>query len=327
MGVRDLGLFDPTVTDAEKFVKLVKSDLNDIKHSFFTIGFRLHEANEYKYYRELGYENIIECAEDLFGFKKTTTYDLIEIYKSFHDPQAKMCIADKYDKYSQSQLKILTQAIWARDDFIRYAQPEETVETFKKAKSLWNKLYNRGSSPHNRGNFNTLTEFLELHADMLPASAPKALDLAKEEETKNSVYAENFIETTAVDAEPQGEDPGEQSENFSGYPENLGEFLRKELQAYIERMDYKTNFESDDKKCGVRVLPDHLSMSLLGGIGRAIEKDRTKVKHIIQKYLFDSINGYQYKIELNGRVQNTEVFCGVLTNIILRLLIKELKGE
>ena len=59
MSVKDLGLFELSVSEAEKFVKLVKSDLDDIKHSFFTIGFRLHEANEFKYFRELGYENII----------------------------------------------------------------------------------------------------------------------------------------------------------------------------------------------------------------------------------------------------------------------------
>ena len=137
-------LFDPKDTYAEQFVKLVREELNDIKHQFFKIGFRLAEANREGYYYELGYENIAECAEDLFGFKKTTTYDLINVYNDFHDRLAPMSIKKEYDKYSQTQLVQLTGNIWARDSFIRYVRPEDTIDTIKKAKKLWNGIEGAG---------------------------------------------------------------------------------------------------------------------------------------------------------------------------------------
>ena len=68
---------NPQDTYAEAFVKLVREELNSIKRNFFSIGFRLAEANKEGYYYELGYDSIVECAEDLFGFKKTMSYNAL----------------------------------------------------------------------------------------------------------------------------------------------------------------------------------------------------------------------------------------------------------
>ena len=96
---------------AEEFLKQTRQDLDDAKTSFFKIGFRLNEANRGGYFRALGYEDIYALALDEFGFEKTTTKNLMAInYKycvhgtgSGYSPYS-MQIAEKYRKYSQTQL-------------------------------------------------------------------------------------------------------------------------------------------------------------------------------------------------------------------------------
>ena len=96
---------------SEEFLKQTRLDLDDAKTSFFKIGFRLNEANRGGYFRALGYEDIYALALDELGFEKTTTKNLMAInYKycvhgtgSGYSPYS-MQIAEKYRKYSQTQL-------------------------------------------------------------------------------------------------------------------------------------------------------------------------------------------------------------------------------
>ncbi len=303
-------------TPAKAFVKQVNLNLNDIKHSFFTIGQLLFEASRKRYYRELGYENITECAEDLFGFKKTTTYDLMTVYEDFHERKAPAKIQSNVENFSQTQLVILSKLQYCRDSFIELARPEDTVETFRKAKNLWNKIYNKGHSPS--GNYKTLTEFLDINEPIYtsrPVLSSSKPDL--------SVQTENYIEVTPTNVETVAVDQEELTEDFSVQTENLGEFATKALKEYIERMGYKTNFEPDKNKPGIRVLPDHLSKSVLGGLARAFANDRTQVKHTITKHIIDKLGTFEYDIMLYGRKQNFNVFAGTLSGIIVDYLIKE----
>ena len=85
---------------AQAFIRCMNEDLNDVKRSFIKIGFRLAEANEFKYYKELGYENIAELAEAEFGFKQSTTYEFMKVYELAHDKNCRMGIAEEYNKFS-----------------------------------------------------------------------------------------------------------------------------------------------------------------------------------------------------------------------------------
>ncbi len=335
-------LFDPKDTYAESFVKMVRADLNDIKHKFFKIGFRLAEANREKYYLELGYDSIVECAEDLFGFKKTMTYDLINVYNDFHDRLAPMCIQERYDKYSQTQLVQLSGKIWTRESFIKYVRQEDTIDTIKKAKKLWNKIYLHGRSP--RGEFKTLQEFIDLYWDKY---YPPTLPAQSTQEKDFSVQTENYIEVEAADEKPGAEDPKpstfkstpmpgldqalqefkEGHEDFSVQTEKLKDLTAKELEEYIKRMSYKTFFEPDPKKPGIRVLPDTLSKTMLIGISRGMQKNRTKVKHAITSHIVDNLGTFDYEISLYGRKQNFGVFAGMLAGVITDYLIKEFKNN
>lgn len=130
---------------AEGFIDKVNIELTDIKHSFFRIGFLLSEANELGYYKPLGYQNITELAEDKFGFKQSTTYELMQVYELAHSEQAPMQIADKYEKYSKSQLTEFCRLRFAPDSFIKMVSPKDSVAKIKPAVTFWNKYTEKNS--------------------------------------------------------------------------------------------------------------------------------------------------------------------------------------
>ena len=210
------------ITPAEEFVKNVNSSLNEIKKNFFTVGYLLSEASQKKYYRELGYNTIIECAEDLFDFKKTTTYDLMNIYHFFHDRKAPLQLQKSVENFSQSQLVVISKLQYCSDSFIELTRPEDTIDTVRRAKNLWNKIYNKGCSP--KGNYKTLTEFLEINEPIYNSRPVK-----QEEKNDFSAYTENIIEVSAVDAEPQEEGPNDPLGDFSKEKEKLGQFCNEAI--------------------------------------------------------------------------------------------------
>lgn len=96
---------------AESFVKFVKYDLENISKTFFDIGFRLWEARDLEYYKELGYESIEELSEAEFDFKRSSTYNLINVFTRFavYDKCYRNQIEEKFKDYSYSQLVELTK--------------------------------------------------------------------------------------------------------------------------------------------------------------------------------------------------------------------------
>lgn len=96
---------------ANDFLKYAKLELDDIKRSFFKIGFRLNEAESMGYYRTLGYSDIYELAEAEFDFKSTTTKNLMAINRRYskhehngHYLAYTMELDDRYKNYTQTQL-------------------------------------------------------------------------------------------------------------------------------------------------------------------------------------------------------------------------------
>ncbi len=90
---------------AQDFIKYTKLEIDDIKHTFFKIGFRLNEAQACGYYRALGYEDIYALAKAEFGFEKTSTKNLMAVNRAYSgNGSYSRVIAEHYDKYSQTQL-------------------------------------------------------------------------------------------------------------------------------------------------------------------------------------------------------------------------------
>lgn len=203
---------------AESFVQAVYEDLNDVKHSFFRIGFRLYEASNMRYYAGLGYANIADLALDKFGFSKSTTYELIRIYEMTRG-EAPLLMSPEYDKFSQSQLRELCRLNYCADTFKAIVKPTDNVADISGAVTYWNKYVSKhGGSPA----VNSIKELLALKAredaqkcayaeksglcnEIPVAQIPvrQGLDLAAEkpETGKKCAYAENTAETPAQPAE------------------------------------------------------------------------------------------------------------------------------
>jgi hypothetical protein len=119
---------------SKSFINLIYEDINDIKHKFVDIGFRLAEAQRFNYPEELGYNNIHELAEHLFGFKKSTTYSLINVYQRFG---SKMKLLPEYEKFSQSQL---TEMCSLPEYLLHHVKPDMTIQDIRDYKKAFNEL-------------------------------------------------------------------------------------------------------------------------------------------------------------------------------------------
>lgn len=216
---------------AEGFVQNVYNDLNDIKHSFFVIGFRLTEANNLKYYKALGYQNITELAEDKFGFKKTVTYELMQIYALAHNAQSPMRIADKYDKYSKSQLAEFCRLRYCPDKFIQIVTPQDNVDTIGRAVTFWNKyIAKHSATPTATAEIASITDLLLIDIETPLSKVQRVIEQRKAAQQsgesnsanaeKSSVSAGQLPEQTVIDiTEIQTVEEFNAVGNFSGNPE------------------------------------------------------------------------------------------------------------
>lgn len=105
---------------AESFIEQTRLDLKVIEQSFFKIGFRLNEAVDNNYVQALGYQDIYELAEDQFGFRKTTTKNLMEVNRTYSTGcygRPSMELADDFKGFSQTQLvEMLPLGPWSRQN-------------------------------------------------------------------------------------------------------------------------------------------------------------------------------------------------------------------
>ena len=99
---------DKSLSFAHGFLEQTREDMKVIARSFFTIGFRLNEAEEMGYVEQLGYTDIYELALNEFGFERTTTKNLMAINRRYCENRDghsyTMRIDPRYENYSQSQL-------------------------------------------------------------------------------------------------------------------------------------------------------------------------------------------------------------------------------
>lgn len=216
---------------AEGFIDKVNVELTDIKHSFFRIGFLLSEANELGYYKPLGYQNITELAEDKFGFKKTVTYELMQIYALAHNTQSPMRIADKYDKYSKSQLAEFCRLRYCPDEFIQIVTPQDNVDTIGRAVTFWNKYIAKHSgSPTANAEIASITDLLLIDIETPLSKVQRVIEQRKAAQQsgesnsanaeKSSVSAGQLPGQTVIDISAvQNVEEFNAVGNFSGNPE------------------------------------------------------------------------------------------------------------
>ena len=348
------GLIEKTLF-AEEFVKQVRLDLEDIKHSFFKVGFRLLEADRNAYYVTLGYSSITECAEALFNIKKSTTYELMKICELFQSREQKMIIDKRFEKFNQSQLILFSSIKHRMKDFIDLCSPDDSIAKLRKASKYWRGITNwRMYGAIGWSRCKTIDEFIENVESVNPhLREPQKKDIINpEEKTKLSPGEPGYLlqeakklppdpsldgviefldkvikEPKAAEEETPEHEPIEpESENLeenSGCPEKFTDILVKECSKAYDYTGYKTIWDPDNKGHGLRVLGDHLSEVFVEKMLRSIQDNRTAVKHQIQKYITNRMSDFRYEITLCGRKQGISTLCGNMALWMLDFLCEE----
>ncbi len=214
---------------ANGFVESVYGDLNDIKHSFFRIGFRLCEAAKLGYYKTLGYANITDLALDKFNFSKSTTYELMAIHELARG-ETPLLMAPQYEEFSQSQLRELCRLKMDSPGFMRIVKPSDKVATIGFAVTFWNKYVFKHSGGPQVKNINDL---LELDIDTPLDAVERVLEMRKARKTANFDSVENSAYAEKSEPEQENYDgqlPGQTklsleeetpaNSKFSAYAEN-----------------------------------------------------------------------------------------------------------
>ena len=303
---------------ANDFVKYVKLELEDIKRTFFKIGFRLYEAKQYLYYRELGYVNIEECGEALFGFSKSTTYNLIEVYEKFRDSKNPGFIDKRFEKYSQSQLVALSGVKYGLSTFMKNVSSEDTVATINAAKKIYNKNWiHCGPMPEGG---ESLSDYIKRCEKKEAEKALKGLKtvvsaLCKSEENKtapveqeiiiseeNSRYLENEVVHSVVPVK-------------ASYDENVLFRIIKQLSYKLDNFnDISIVFSDDLHKVERNGLSEVLFSMFLQCVIELGQDFKSELRDLIEKFLIT----YDYSITLHGRKQGSKAFGGSLSQFILR---------
>lgn len=116
----------------DDYTKKIKDSVYNIKQEYFYIGALLNEVNSFGCYSAAGYKSIVEYCEDVFGFKKTFTYDLMKVASYFRDPLGTMfAIEPKYKDYDFSKLCVMA-GMNAKQ--LSLCSPYYTVEEIKNIK-------------------------------------------------------------------------------------------------------------------------------------------------------------------------------------------------
>lgn len=240
--------FGKTTVDATiREIELdIKKDFEDVKRSFFKIGYKLYIIDKTEMFKQSGFDNIIDYAQTVFGIGKTTTYNLISVYDNFKAKYGSPEIGEVWQKYSYSQLSAMTSG-WCLDSLPNYVQKSDTVEDIKKFIAIWNRSYRVNQcSPEG----NTLREVLYNYEQKKLASK------VDKEPEDDDVGEETFVQSEREESiEKSLEVANEQSKPFPAFYETKKQIttpgrIRQTVKTFLEENRYdmvlKNFFSIDD---------------------------------------------------------------------------------
>lgn len=116
-------------------IQTIKGYLCDIGNTFLLVAFRIYEMNRNGSYKKY-YKNIVEACEVELGFKKSTTYNMLNIVKRFGVPDEHGQIT--YNSFVQSEYNYsqLCEMLSLSDKQLEKVTPQMTVKEIRDIKKV-----------------------------------------------------------------------------------------------------------------------------------------------------------------------------------------------
>lgn len=115
-------------------IDTIKGYLTEIANTYLLVAYRIYEINRYRTYKPK-YKNIVEACQSELGFKKSTTYNMINIVEEFGKPDTSGFITYSslfgLEKFSYSQL---CEMLSLSDKQRLKVTPEMTVKEIREIK-------------------------------------------------------------------------------------------------------------------------------------------------------------------------------------------------
>lgn len=192
------GQYQLTAT-VEEIEDAIYDDLNDIKNSFFQIGYKLDIIQRNRIFNRLGYETIVDYAEAKFGFGKTTTYDMLNVYNSCYDAKNPLAMKSEYKKYNYSQLVAMCGSNYASGQLPFYIEKDDSVADIKKFVRVWNKAYSQTDNCPEGKNLKEVLAIAESKKETPSTIPPGQTELELTEDDYEYVqYSDESINTSSL---------------------------------------------------------------------------------------------------------------------------------
>ena len=188
---------------AQNFLQHAKQYIKEIGDTFFLVGCHLYEAQIYHYVETLGYNSIEELAEAELDLSKSSTYNLINVFKRFCDRDEygnhKIWIKPAFKKYKYSQLVEMEKAYCLSNNIEKEIPPSTPVRVLKEYIKYLNK---------NPGNHKDLPQW-RAEQEQTPVLPPVSDSNPTQEEPTDTVP-----NTNVNNVAPTVEQPAETVQTF-----------------------------------------------------------------------------------------------------------------
>jgi hypothetical protein len=104
MALSKAGLADPRQVGYRDSIEIIKDELFKTQRSFVKIGWYLKHIREEELYKEGGYQNIWECASDLFSLTQSTASRFMKICEKFSENNDSPELDKRYEGFDKSQM-------------------------------------------------------------------------------------------------------------------------------------------------------------------------------------------------------------------------------
>lgn len=230
---------------AQNFLQHAKQYIKEIGDTFFLVGCHLYEAQIYHYVETLGYNSIEELAEAELDLSKSSTYNLINVFKRFCDRDEhgnhKIWIKPAFRKYKYSQLIEMEKAYCLSNNIEKEIPPSTPVRVLKEYIKYLNK---------NPGYHKDLPEW-KAEQEQPPMLQPVSDSNPINEEPTDTVPDKPQPNTDVNNAAPTAEQPAKTVQTF-GLPNCANKKEKTETAVlYIHNLSREELADIIDKTCKI----------------------------------------------------------------------------